>query len=165
MRPAVVFCWISSSDTKHWPLSPVRVVGKNRSFFEQDMQSIVVGRWLELGSSLKAATVWGICKNGHCNGAVSSCSSFFLAVFSYFFCCCCQMAYLKQNWLYFRHKLLVHHTQVEKHDQYCLLLRFCYPQCFILWWCVGVRFWGLTFLSWVGIAGRDLRIISINSLW
>ena len=158
---------MSSADVIHWPTSAVQTVGKNQSFVERDMENIVVGRWMELSSSLKAATLWGIFNNRHCNGAVMNHSYIFLAFVAkwHISSTSAEFNIRSRTDSDFRNKLIVHHTQVEKRGQHDLLLGFCDLQLFILWWCVGVHFWGVTFCLGGGLLAETLSVISINSLW
>lgn len=77
VRPAVIFCWISCTDTKWWLLRPSWVSGRVRSCIAKDLENTVAERWLEFGFSPIIAALQRRRGKAHWQGAGPNCFSIF----------------------------------------------------------------------------------------
>lgn len=79
-RRAVALWWTDSMDIKDDLWVHSWVLGGTRGYTKWDLENVVPGGWLELGSSSKTTALRGRCDKGICHGAGSICFSIFSAL-------------------------------------------------------------------------------------
>lgn len=136
VRPAVIFCWISCTDTKWWLLRPSWVSGRVRSCIAKDLENTVAERWLEFGFSPIIAALQR--RRGKVQDPTVSPFSHQQHPSN-----TSELQYQSRiHCLSYRDKLVVHHTQVGGGGNNFLLI-FCDLWLLLLWWHYGVPIEGL----------------------